>query len=41
MQAGKAGIITKQNTNGYNYTSAATRADVASMLNNFYTYYGK
>ena len=41
IEAGKAGIITKQNTNGYNYTSSATRGDVASMLNNFMTYYGK
>lgn len=40
IKVGKAGIITKQNTNGYNYTSSATRADVASMLNNFVKYYG-
>lgn len=41
IKAGKAGIITKQNTNGYDYTSPATRGDVASMINNFMTYYGK
>ena len=41
VKAGKAGIITKQNTNGYDYTSPATRGDVASMINNFMTYYGK
>lgn len=41
VKAGKAGIITKQNTNGYNYTSSATRADVASMLSNFTNYYVK
>lgn len=41
VKAGKAGVITKQNTNGYNYTSSATRADVASMLNNFMEYYVK
>lgn len=40
IKAGKAGIITKQNTNGYNYTSSATRADVASMLSCFDKYYG-
>ena len=40
IRAGKAGIITKQNTNGYDYKSAATRADVASMLSNFMEYYG-
>ncbi len=40
IRAGKAGIITKQNTNGYNYNSSATRADVASMLSNFTEYYG-
>ena len=40
VTAGKAGIITKQNTNGYDYTSAATRADIASMLCNFTEYYG-
>jgi hypothetical protein len=40
IKTGKAGIITKQNTNGYNYTSSATRADVASMLCNFAEYYG-
>lgn len=40
VEAAKAGIITKQNTNGYNYTSSATRADVASMLSNFMEYYG-
>lgn len=40
VEAGKAGIITKQNTNGYAYTSSATRADVASMLSNFMAYYG-
>jgi hypothetical protein len=39
ITTGKAGIITKQNTNGYNYTSSATRADVASMLSNFAEYY--
>lgn len=39
ISAGKAGIITKQNTNGYNYTSPATRADIASMLSNFTEYY--
>lgn len=39
ISAGKAGIITKQNTNGYDYTSAATRADIASMLSNFTEYY--
>lgn len=37
--AGKAGIITKQNTNGYGYTTSATRADIASMLSNFAKYY--
>ncbi len=41
MTAGKAGIITKQNTNGYDYKSSATRADVASMLINYMEYYGK
>ena len=41
IKAGKAGIITKQNTNGYNYISSATRADVASMLSNFTNYYVK
>ena len=41
VKAGTAGIITKQNTTGYNYKSAATRADVASMLSNFCEYYGK
>ncbi|MGN1319249.1 MAG: S-layer homology domain-containing protein, partial [Lachnospirales bacterium] len=40
IMAGKAGIITKQNTNGYNYTSSATRADVASMISNYMNYYG-
>ncbi len=40
IKAGKAGIITKQNTNGYNYTSSATRADVVSMLSFFIKYYG-
>ncbi|MCD7905382.1 MAG: S-layer homology domain-containing protein [Clostridiales bacterium] len=40
VSAGKAGIITKQNTNGYDYTSSATRADVASMLCNYTEYYG-
>jgi hypothetical protein len=40
VKTGKAGIITKQNTNGYNYKSSATRADVASMLCNFVKYYG-
>ncbi|MGM9937886.1 MAG: heme-binding Shp domain-containing protein [Candidatus Ornithomonoglobus sp.] len=40
VKAGKAGIITKQNTNGYDYTSSATRADIASMLSNFTQYYG-
>lgn len=35
VSAGKSGIITKQNTNGYNYTSSATRADIASMLSGF------
>lgn len=40
VAAGKAGIITKQNTNGYAYTSAATRADIASMISNFSEYYG-
>lgn len=40
VETGKAGIITKQNTNGYDYTSPATRADVASMLSNFMEYYG-
>ncbi|MCD8237856.1 MAG: S-layer homology domain-containing protein [Clostridiales bacterium] len=40
ITAGKAGIITKQNTNGYDYTSAATRADVASMISNYSEYYG-
>lgn len=40
VKAGKAGIITKQNTNGYGYTTAATRAGVASMLSNFTQYYG-
>ncbi len=40
IAAGKAGIITKQNTNGYDYTSAATRADAASMVSNFAQYYG-
>ncbi len=39
--AGKAGIITKQNTNGYNYSSPATRGDIASMLANFIKYYGE
>lgn len=39
IKAGKSGIITKQNTNGYNYTSSATRADVASMLSNYIEYY--
>lgn len=41
VTAGKAGIITKQNTNGYDYKSNATRACVASMLNNFNEYYNK
>lgn len=40
VETAKAGIITKQNTNGYDYTSSATRADVASMLSNFLAYYG-
>lgn len=39
-KAGKSGIITKQNTNGYDYVSSATRADIASMLSNFSKYYG-
>lgn len=37
----KGGIITKQNTNGYSYTSNATRADVASMIANYMDFYGK
>lgn len=40
VTAGKAGIITKQNTNGYDYTSSATRGDVASMISNYMKYYG-
>lgn len=40
IRAGKAGIITKQNTNGYGYKTAATRADVASMLYNLNEFYG-
>lgn len=40
INAGKAGIITKQNTNGYDYTSSATRADVASMISNYMEHYG-
>lgn len=39
VKAGKSGIITKQNTNGYDYISSATRADIASMLSNFTEYY--
>lgn len=39
IKAGKAGIITKQNTNGYDYTSSATRADIASMISNYIEYY--
>ena len=41
ISAAKGGIITKQNTNGYSYTSSATRADVASMVSNFMDFYGK
>lgn len=41
VKAGKAGIITKQNTNGYGYKTAATRADVASMLYNLSELYGE
>lgn len=37
--AGKAGIITKNNTNGWAYTSSATRACVASMLSNLVEFY--
>lgn len=37
--AGKAGIITKNNTNGWAYTSSATRACVASMLANLVEFY--
>ena len=41
VAAGKGGIITKQNTNGYYYTSSATRADVASMMVNYSNFYAK
>ncbi len=33
-KAGTAGIITSQNSNGYQFKSAATRADVASIIMN-------
>lgn len=40
-KAGKAGLITSQNTNGYQFKSAATRADVASIIMNLVNGYGK
>lgn len=40
IKAGRAGLITKQNTNGYDYTSYATRADIASMIYNYIEFYG-
>ncbi|MGE4214222.1 MAG: heme-binding Shp domain-containing protein [Anaerotignaceae bacterium] len=40
-QAGKAGLISSQNTNGYQFTSSATRADVASIIMNYVNGYAK
>lgn len=40
-KAGKAGLITSQNTNGYKFTSSATRADVASIIMNYVNDYNK
>ena len=40
-KAGKAGLITSQNTNGYKFTSSATRADVASIIMNYANAYAK
>lgn len=40
-KAGKAGLITSQNTNGYKFTSSATRADVASIIMNYVNNYAK
>ncbi|WP_304508107.1 heme-binding Shp domain-containing protein [Anaerotignum sp.] len=39
-KAGKAGLITSQNTNGYQFKSSATRADVASIIMNLVNGYG-
>lgn len=39
-KAGKAGLITNQNTNGYQFKSPATRADVASIIMNLVNGYG-
>lgn len=40
-KAGKVGFITSQNTNGYKFTSSATRADVASIIMNYANSYAK
>lgn len=41
LKASKAGIITSQNTNTYQFTSSATRADVASIIMNYINGYRK
>lgn len=35
VKAGQGGLISKQNTNNYQFTSSATRADVTSMIMNY------